>query len=479
MNRAAINQLKNLLNTTNLQPTDKTSLTSFYTYNHQNDPPELSTRILALHGRPGVGKTHLAAQLLKLTDKKIHYHAPTTHNLPNATQCRSLDHILENIENNTQPTIHFLDDLNLKTNIDPMITMEIPADDNDYTFHQILEETHHNPTQQLLITTNQIYEFEEYLYDRIDTKIRLDYPSIHQKKHYLTAYHKNILTNHQINLLTTRTIGYNYRDLKETIKIAYRLGENTITNTSLQTALQHHQPTTLLGYKVQNPTTITLKNIIGKTQQKQQLHTLITHHKNNKNPQPTRHNLLLFHGPPGTGKTYLVRALSGELNYPIIQLTPDSFYSHNPFQAFQMISHLSKSFTHCIIFIDEAEKTLGNETAQEDTPLLGQFHQILDGIDAVPIKSILILAVNNLHRFSPTLIDRFCLIEFHLPNQTERYSYLKTKQSSMPKKLNFHHLALQTDGMTYRDLDRIYDHQITTKKPTPLYKQPHNNHMYQ
>lgn len=141
----------------------------------------------------------------------------------------------------------------------------------------------------------------------------------------------------------------------------------------------------------------------------------------------------------------------------MINIQAADIHLRNMFHGIEIIVDMAKRFKNSIIFIDEAEKILGNGRYEEDNSLLGEFHQCLDGVDSREIQSIIILAVNDINRFGRTLLDRFVLVEFGFPSYDERLTYFKNKGEQVKLKLNYDKLALNTAKMSYREMDRFWN----------------------
>lgn len=85
---------------------------------------------------------------------------------------------------------------------------------------------------------------------------------------------------------------------------------------------------------------------------------------------------LLFHGPPGTGKTYIAKALAGELGYPYAKLSAGDITSEYINKSTDEISRLFKEAEQlgqkhgfAVLFIDEidallADRNMGNQHAE-------------------------------------------------------------------------------------------------------------------
>uniref|UniRef100_UPI0030017E46 cell division protein FtsH n=1 Tax=Prototheca vistulensis TaxID=2689584 RepID=UPI0030017E46 len=73
-----------------------------------------------------------------------------------------------------------------------------------------------------------------------------------------------------------------------------------------------------------------------------------------KNFKEVRQTHLILSGAPGTGKTYLVKALGGELGIPVLLFTPHQFIGGLEDKV-QRLFEKAERMTPCIIFIDEID----------------------------------------------------------------------------------------------------------------------------
>ena len=79
------------------------------------------------------------------------------------------------------------------------------------------------------------------------------------------------------------------------------------------------------------------------------------------------HNGILFHGPPGVGKTLLSRALAGEYGLRYIRVTPTSLassYAHESAQNVRRVFNLARDSAPCLLFLDEIDALAAERTAQ-------------------------------------------------------------------------------------------------------------------
>jgi hypothetical protein len=87
----------------------------------------------------------------------------------------------------------------------------------------------------------------------------------------------------------------------------------------------------------------------------------------------------LLCGPIGTGKTFLVECLAGEANVPVVKLKNfrDKWVGSSEGNL-EKILRLIRALGRCIVFIDEADQTLGRrESAPGDSGLSGRLYSMI------------------------------------------------------------------------------------------------------
>ncbi|HSX71116.1 MAG TPA: ATP-binding protein, partial [Pseudomonas sp.] len=87
----------------------------------------------------------------------------------------------------------------------------------------------------------------------------------------------------------------------------------------------------------------------------------------------------IFCGPVGTGKTYLVECLAGEAGVPVVKLKNfrDRWVGSSEGNL-EKIFRLIRGLGRCIVFIDEADQTLGKRDAGSgDSGLSGRLYSMI------------------------------------------------------------------------------------------------------
>ncbi|KAF7456125.1 CDC48 like AAA ATPase [Cryptosporidium felis] len=148
--------------------------------------------------------------------------------------------------------------------------------------------------------------------------------------------------------------------------------------------------------------------------------------KNTKN----RPKMILFEGPPGTGKTTSARIIGNAIKVPLIYVSLENivskWYGESESRLAQIFD-LSRQFNQgCIIFIDEIDtlassrdKTFGMHEGSKK--ILSVLLRKLDGFDTLNSNTLLICATNRKRDMDEAFLNRIdSTVYFHLPNERER-----------------------------------------------------------
>lgn len=177
---------------------------------------------------------------------------------------------------------------------------------------------------------------------------------------------------------------------------------------------------------------------------------------------------VLLHGPPGTGKTILAKAVAQSTDATFLRVVGSEFvqkYIGEGARLVRELFELAKSKSPAIIFIDELDAigarrmdgaTSGDREVQRT---LMQILAEMDGFDARgEVK--LIAATNRLDMLDPALLrpgrfDR--VIEIPMPNREARESILKihTSGMSLDEDVNLKLISDMAEGSSGADLKSL------------------------
>lgn len=158
------------------------------------------------------------------------------------------------------------------------------------------------------------------------------------------------------------------------------------------------------------------------------------------NVEPTRG--LLFHGPPGTGKTMFARALANTLEKDFVELTQADLTHKHINESPQIIQAMFEQAQKrsAVIFIDEAEQLIkerdsGGNSHQEDSKITNTFLTHLSKEDQ---DFILILTTNKRGMMDDAILRQGRVdskFEVGLPNNTACEEIIKNELRNIPHDL--------------------------------------------
>jgi len=176
----------------------------------------------------------------------------------------------------------------------------------------------------------------------------------------------------------------------------------------------------------------------------------------------------IFYGPPGCGKTYLVRAIAGETGSKFIIANINEIvdmYAGNTEKNMHAIFQQARDNAPCIIFFDEVDALGTKREGEQQSNMrmaVNQFLQELDGIEKNPEGLFVIGATNQPWDMDPALKrpGRFGeAIYLPAPNYKERKAALKYNTNKMPldRFVSFGRLARASMGFSQADIADICD----------------------
>ncbi|MDP3106115.1 MAG: ATP-binding protein, partial [Candidatus Methanoperedens sp.] len=172
---------------------------------------------------------------------------------------------------------------------------------------------------------------------------------------------------------------------------------------------------------------------------------------------------LLFVGPPGTGKTSVARALSGKLNYPIVEVKLSQIadkYLGETDKNIDRVFELAKRLSPCILFIDEFDFVAKARATDEDAAALKRaVNTLLKAIDEISLVEhgvLLIGATNHAAILDHAALRRFDeIVNFTLPDKDMRKKILDIVVRDIEGTFDTEEIARKSEGYSGSDLRLI------------------------
>jgi transitional endoplasmic reticulum ATPase len=179
---------------------------------------------------------------------------------------------------------------------------------------------------------------------------------------------------------------------------------------------------------------------------------------------------ILLVGPSGTGKTAMVRALSGEKQIPLIAIDGPQLYSKwlgESEKALREVFKKARRAAPCLLFFDTVDAIaprLGAEAGHYPGSDVYQriLSQLLREIDNLrDVKGvILVAATNRPERVDPALLrsGRFdYIVRFTKPDASDRAAIIRLscRQVPLAPDVDIDAIAVRADGLTGADLESL------------------------
>ncbi len=177
-------------------------------------------------------------------------------------------------------------------------------------------------------------------------------------------------------------------------------------------------------------------------------------------------NGILLYGPPGCGKTFIVKKLSEELGYNFIELNPSSVstsFVHGAVGNIGKVFEMAKLQAPSIVFIDEIEGLIPKreELSSSADIKKEEINEFLLQLNNAGENKILVVGATN----RPHMIDSAILrsgrmdkrVYISAPDFDARRDMLKMCLAGRPfdKDINFEKLAEMTDKYVSSDIELI------------------------
>lgn len=227
--------------------------------------------------------------------------------------------------------------------------------------------------------------------------------------------------------------------------------------------------------KVYYPGDITLKlnDVAGLAGAKAEMQNIISYLENPKKYQAIGAKIskgVLLNGTPGNGKTYLAKAVAGEVNVPFISIAGSSFIqmyvglgAARVRDLFTLAQQLSDQYGGCIVFIDEIDaiarkrSSSGSGTNLEHDQVVAQLLECMDGLQKYENPIVVLGATNRAELLDPAVVrpGRFdSKVEVTKPYIEDRVTLIKIALDTVKhaKNIDIDSLSRITAGFSGAEL---------------------------
>ncbi|WP_125262921.1 ATP-binding protein [Streptomyces alboflavus] len=224
------------------------------------------------------------------------------------------------------------------------------------------------------------------------------------------------------------------------------------------------------AWDVERPGTVRLADVGGMQEVKERLEAAFLAPL--RNPELRRvygkslRGGLLLYGPPGCGKTFIARAVAGELGAAFLSVSVNDvldMWIGNSERNMHEIFRTARRQAPCVVFLDELDALGGKRSRSQSSGMRNTVNQLLtelDGVDAGANEGVFVLAATNvpwdvdiaLRR--PGRLDRTLLVL--PPDGPAREAILRYHLRERPiENVDLGKLVKATDGLSGADLAHL------------------------
>lgn len=190
----------------------------------------------------------------------------------------------------------------------------------------------------------------------------------------------------------------------------------------------------------------------------------IRHKKLAKSYGITPPNGCLLYGPPGCGKTFVVNKLAEEAGIKCRIFRPSdiaSIYVHGGQERIRNLFDQVKDQAPIMVCFDEADAFVAVRSLGENEHYSMEVNEFLTHLHEAAKEGVYVFLMTNFpEKIDPAILRTGRIDEKYfipLPDITARYEFFEIRLQNIKTsgKIDYHRLAMLTEGMTFSDLDYI------------------------
>ncbi len=166
---------------------------------------------------------------------------------------------------------------------------------------------------------------------------------------------------------------------------------------------------------------------------------------------------VLFHGPPGNGKTHTLKALVNWLEQPCLYVKSFKSPYESDHEMIRRVFSRARQTTPCLLLLEDLDSLINDENRS-------YFLNELDGF-AANMGIVVLATTNHPEKLDPAIVDRPSRFDrkyaFPLPNTEERQAYLhlwnqKAEPEIRVSENGLAAIAKDTDGFSFAYLKELW-----------------------
>lgn len=177
---------------------------------------------------------------------------------------------------------------------------------------------------------------------------------------------------------------------------------------------------------------------------------------------------ILLYGPPGNGKTLMVKALASQSSLNFISVKGPELLSKYVGESERSVRELfarARQVAPCIVFLDEVDALVPKRGLHDRSPVTDRVvSQLLTEIDGIEVlKDVWVIAATNRLDIVDDALLRPGRLDYHLeipkPDERGRAAILAVhlRAKPMDKNVDVARLAVQTDGLSAAEVRFVCD----------------------